>query len=239
MTMLKKFLEEYPLRTDATKTKVWVVGGINGKLQLAKDIVYTIESSRILAKNDSIIFLGNFMGDTDENRDTINFVYEYQKLRDMQVTVLRGSVEQRFLLAKESFFQTPEGKATLRSYRDKQKGDFLTKDFFNAQQWINQLPSYFVSENYYLVHAGVNGKRSLREQDPQAVMFCDETTFTSGETDYERLVVRSSLVPPSLNISTPNSFAVGQGNIVIFDDADRKVKPETLEVQSGTTHLNP
>lgn len=201
MFNLKEIVEGNPLREDPSESKIFTVGSLKGNLNQLQNVITEIETCNYFAENDRIVFLGDFLGEGEDNREIINTLYEYQELRSDQVVILKGAVEQRFIISKKTFFETKVGKATLDSYRETVIPPFVKapKESLNASEladnrgWVESLPSFFVSERYYFVHGGVDGTRPLDKQDSQTIMFIKERSFIEGETNYERLVVHSHI----------------------------------------------
>lgn len=240
---LNKLVENNPLREDPTESKIWAISPINGDLEKLEKIITAIETSHLLAENDVIVFLGNFLGDSIMNKEVADTLFAYQALREDQVIILRGSVEQRFLNSKKSFYETEEGKMLLESYRVTKNSSMpfvvaaneivLDVDtLVSTRQWINELPCYYVSEKYFFAHSGVNGKKPLYKQEPQSLMFIKEETFLEGKAVYDRMVVHTHQSNKLLKKN--NRIALGtqlDTPVVIFNDTKDNAKPEVLDLK--------
>lgn len=194
---LKDIVDAKELRVDKEGSRIWTVSAINGNLQRLKDVVEEIETSMMLAKNDRVVFLGNVIGeDSFENREVLDYIYEYFAKREEQVILIRGRNEERMVTSRKSFYQTPLGKNTISSYRVTKHKPFVaarhneidTKAFVNDRQWLDTWPCYFKTSKYYFVHSGVNPHMSLDKQYPQSAMWIDDI-FYATDKKYEKLIV--------------------------------------------------
>ncbi len=237
MFNLNDLTKSYELREDIETSKIWAVGSINGDLKKLEDVIVEIETNAF-ASNDKIVFLGNYLGKGKHNKDILDLLSSYQDKRSEQVIILRGSEEQKMINSSKSFFESDIGKATIKSYRKPMIKPFIANitefnslGFSAARKWLNKLPTFCVTNYYYLVHSGVCAKQSLLDQSPVAVMFIRDPRFFKGKTNYEKIVVHTH--EETKVAKKKNRIAVSSGklvSVVVLDDTDRTIEMDVLQV---------
>lgn len=200
---VKTFIDEFPdsdkLIDDPTGNRLYVIGQILGDSILLRSMLQKIENSGTFAKNDKVIFLGNFIGKTGNSQKIINTIFEYQEKRPNHTIILRGEHEEEFIRSKIRFYQSEVGKNLIASYRVKQVEPFMaeknnqvdTKSLMNARHWLERESQYYYeTPNYFISHAGVNPKHDLEDQ---RLVWCvhEHKKFAKINRKYEKIIVHS------------------------------------------------
>lgn len=213
--MAIKAIDKDLLREDPDKGWIYAVGNINGSLKLLEKMIERIEGSG-LAKNDKIVFLGNFISTLGDNKKIIRMLQEYSDLRPEQVVILRGRNEHKMVQSRLNFFQSSFGKNTLNCYRTHtvpyniiQLG-IVNKDAFALdREWLNSLPYYYKSNKYFFAHSGVNPKLTLDKQHVGGLLSIQDP-FYESDRRYEKIIVHSTTREKSE--FKANRIGIGQGS---------------------------
>ena len=184
------------LKEDPTKGWIYAVGNVNGNPTLLNKMISQIEGCS-LARNDKIVFLGNFISEIGNNKEVINILREYQSVRPDQVVIIRGAREQHMVLSRKSFFTSDLGKNTLKQYTTHNalfhmlaRSRFDKADFVNARTWLDTLPCYYKSKKYFFTHSGVNPMKDLGKQEVGGLMFIQDL-FYKSDRQYEKVIVHT------------------------------------------------
>ena len=221
------------LKEDASKDWIFTVGNIKGNHTLLEKMIDKIEDTG-LAKNDKVVFLGDFIGQCGDNRAVISMLREYKKLRPLQVNIILGDDEQRLIQARGSFFTTPVGRQVTWSYRQScmplistRYGSLDVMALKEDRHWLNSLPYYLKTKKYFFVHAGVNPNTpTLERQNVGSFPFIDEP-FYASDVVYDKTIVYSSLdMKPFIKA---NRISVGRGN----NELSCLILNDKLSVTSG------
>ena len=162
--------EQKDMRRDLTgKRSIYVVGSLNGSVDLLTRIIEEIEYSGTFARDDKIVFMGNFIGvgDTEGVIDTLK---DYQSKRPGQAIILRGPNEQRMAGLRRSFYLTPFGRRTLHSYSTRPSlyvgacRSLHVGAFVKDAQWLDTLPYAYRTKKYFITHAGIDPEVPLDKQ---------------------------------------------------------------------------
>lgn len=201
------------LREDKSKSLIYTIGNINGDLGLLQETIESIEESTLLASNDKIVFLGNFISAKGDSSEVISLLKEYQEARPDQVVIIRGANEQRMIQSKRNFYQSELGKAVLKCYRipvsmytQLYKNRLDIKRYMEHVSWLSELPMCFQSEKFFFVHAGVDPEKDLQKQMMGGFMFISNDFYKSQKM-FSHLVVHS--VPEGKSCIKQNRIGIG------------------------------
>jgi hypothetical protein len=236
--LIKDLPENKDLRIDTSKACIWTIPDINGNLEKLKTAVKTIEESKILSRNDYIVFLGNIIGDEGSSKDCLAYLFEYWTKRNTMCIFLRGETEQMFLEASPEYRKTDEYKAIINSYRDKTavKGAYyhnavdvtsLSKDMVRMSKW----PVSFTTSHFIFVHQSIDPKRKLDAQDPNTFALYNKD-FDTYESSYGRMVIFGTAKGEP--IITKNRIGVPNSSIILFNDTINEKKAIESHFKFGT-----
>lgn len=226
---------------DPQGSWIHTVGSINGDVNLLSDIIDRIEYSYVLAKNDKVVFLGNFIGTEGSVRETLHLMASYRKARPNQVVILRGKNEHFWAASKTSFFKSDLGKQVVKEYRVKALSPFRvyrnnmvdSSTFMKDRAWLAALPAIYLSESgkYCFVHSGLDPDNSLSKQTEGSAIFVKDK-FYECKTNFGRMIIhgRNGIDKPEYRL---NRIGIAHSTsdmlkYAIFNDS--KDKPmKTLE----------
>jgi len=209
------FQDQANLRHDPTQAWIYVVGHINGDVELLKKTLVRIEFSQLLARNDKVVFLGNFLGEGGHNKEIIEILREYQNVRPGQVIILRGRAENRMIGCRLMWLKSLEGLKALESYKTKWVLPLVVESFkkMDASQfcidrrWLINLPFFYKSEKYFFCHSGVDPEKPLGDQKMGALLYLDLDFYQSSRI-YPKKIVHSCY--ESKLVVKSNRIAVGR-----------------------------
>jgi serine/threonine protein phosphatase 1 len=180
---------------DPNETRIYTIGAINGRDDLLVKMIAEIEQCNLLASNDKIVFLGNFVGKEGSSRTVIDLLKQYQRLRPMHVQILRGASEHKMAQSRINFMRSDLGKEILRSYKtthmlfpNSETNKLDVKQFMEDTVWIESLPTYYESDKYFFVHSGVNPDKDLDKQSLGGFMFIQEPFYKSVRLFAKKIV---------------------------------------------------
>jgi serine/threonine protein phosphatase 1 len=225
-----EIVAEENLKEDPSKKLLFTVGNINGNFQLLIKMIEEIENCGIFCKGDKVVFLGNFIGGKGEDREIIDTLRDYELARPNQCVIIRGANEQRMLTSKKNFFESELGKGVLKSYRQSPPiyqtsvvNDLDIQQFVDDSIWLSTLPSWYKSNKYFFVHAGVNPKRDLEDQNVGGFMFINDEFYSSGKVFSHRIVHTHT---GQKLVYAKNRFGIGReeaGTLRCFVMNDKKI----------------
>lgn len=144
----------------------WVIPDIHGCFFTLKKLMEThIQPSQ----KDELYFLGDLIDRGKRSKEVLDYLMDLEK-QGFNIKAIKGNHEVYFLNAydkeknkKTSFFSKKHskdylfwlnvgGKETLKSFNTEDIRD-IPESYI---QWINQLPYYYTTDNYIMVHAGLN-----------------------------------------------------------------------------------
>lgn len=158
----------------------WVIPDIHGCYKTLKNLV---EKQIVPSKEDTITFLGDYIDRGPESKKVIDYIMELQN-EIPNINCLRGNHEEYML---ESFhaaqnkkwhsiftgnntfglWKSVGGNDTLKSFNVKKITD-VPKEYI---VWLENLKYYVITDNFIIVHAGLN----FEKEDP----FSDITAMTN------------------------------------------------------------
>jgi len=191
------------LTEDLAGGRIFVIGSILGRHDLLELMLETIEDVGPLAKNDKIVFLGNFIGCGDDanNRSVIHTLFHYEQERQQQCFILRGKNEEAFIMSDQNLFTSNFGKHLVEDYMERHtyshskmtSSKMDVKEFLIARDWLSLLPYYMETKRYYLMHGGVDATKPWEEQILKGLLYRG-MLFEKQEPDYKKVVVHAQPV---------------------------------------------
>lgn len=213
-------------------SKTWIIPDVHGCLLTLKALVEDLIG---FSKTDTLIFLGDLIDRGPDSRGVLDYIMQLQ-LQGYSITVLKGNHEDYMIKVIEA----EKGKSSvarllkqpssaLREWR-LHGGKETLQNFDNADplqisklytDWIQQLPLYLKTDDYYLVHAGFNFRNPDFLSDERAMMWIREF-----EADPVRLGGRRIIhghVPVQLDfiyqcLNTPSFHFIDLDNGVYMPD---------------------
>ena len=157
---------------------------------------------------DLVIFLGDYIDRGPEPRRVVEKVIELRKLYPERVIALRGNHEWMFLRylrgIEPEVFLFNGGEATLRAYYQEGKLDIPEEH----RTFLEDLPLYYETEDYFFVHAGVRPERPLHSQEEEDLLWIREGFYYYPGTFPKKIVFGHTpfpeplLLPDRLGIDT-------------------------------------
>ncbi len=157
---------------------------------------------------DLVIFLGDYIDRGPEPRRVVEKVMELRKLYPERVIALRGNHEWMFLRylrgIEPEVFLFNGGEATLRAYYQEGKLDIPEEH----RTFLEDLPLYYETEDYFFVHAGVRPERPLHSQEEEDLLWIREGFYYYPGTFPKKIVFGHTpfpeplLLPDRLGIDT-------------------------------------
>jgi len=160
----------------------WIIPDLHGCI---KTLRYLVEEKIRLEKTDTVYFLGDYIDRGPDSKGVIDYVMSLET-SGFNVKPLKGNHEEYLLLAlekeqnlKQRFFFFKEknrlfaewihhgGRITMKS--------FDVKDFTRIPgkyiEWMRKLPSFYIGDNYVIVHAGLNFSLKDPFEDVHAMLW--------------------------------------------------------------------
>lgn len=145
--------------------KHWVIPDLHGCYKTLKSLV---ENKIIPTKEDTITFLGDYIDRGPYSQKVIDYIMGLQK-EFPNINCLRGNHEEYMIEAYHveknkkwlsflssnpvlGLWKSVGGDQTLKSFEVKKVSDIAPKYF----EWLEALKYYVITENYIIVHAGLN-----------------------------------------------------------------------------------
>lgn len=150
----------------------FVISDVHGCCQTLQALVW---EHLALTPQDQLFLLGDYIDRGPDGAGVLDFIMDLQNT-GYQVYPLRGNHEQMLLTAWEVFQALePDTKAHTSfaaKARDKSMVDPIQDCILpRFEQWIRALPYYYELDNFYLVHAGFNFKKSAPFEDFYAMLW--------------------------------------------------------------------
>lgn len=202
------------LTEDPNGPRIFAVGPILGRKDLLDLMIETIENVGPLARNDKIVFLGNFIGSGPEadNRGVIHTLFHYEQERKEQCYIVRGKNEEAFVMSDKNLFSNPLGKNLIEAYTDARRyqhshveyRDMDVKEFLIARDWLDLLPYYLETKRYYLMHGGVDPDKKWEEQILKGLLYRG-LMFSQKEPEYKKVVVHTQYELSNLKVDVKDN----------------------------------
>lgn len=142
------------------------IGDIHGEIEKLNNLLEKINPT----DKDTIVFLGDYI---DRGKDYVGVVDRLLKIKEETNCIfLKGNHEQLFLKALSTLSEEDVanclvngGAQTLKDYLLMKKEDF--EKFKTHIRFFKTLKNYYITDNYFFVHAGLSPFKPLSEQDEE------------------------------------------------------------------------
>jgi serine/threonine protein phosphatase 1 len=185
-------------------SKIFAIGDIHGCISELNNLMKKLD---IKAKEDTLVFIGDYIDRGPDSKGVINSILEIRQVID-HVVCLKGNHEQMFLnyhreRLDEELFMENGGMSTLISYGFMRAG---REEKINVpeshMQFFSTLLSYYETDHYIFVHAGLRPGIPLKRQDMDDLLWIREE-FINSSYNFGKTVVFGhtpvSLTEPLIN----------------------------------------
>lgn len=246
-----------PTLLDPNSTNIYVIGDLMGDIGLLNKMIHLIynnPSNLPVAGNDKIVIMGNFLNfKRASTYYTIQVLRELKELLGDNLVIIRGAREQVYLKGKQNFIHSAFGQATINSYRigtgldahnksdlgqEKIRCGVNLKQYVSDHAWVLKNTQHFLElDNYFICSSGVDGEKTLDQQNLSQLMFADETAMGNLSKITKTVVHGRANVPvrgkveitkKRINVNT-NCESTGVLSCVILDDMKGELE-DTLRV---------
>jgi serine/threonine protein phosphatase 1 len=159
-------------------SSIFAIGDIHGCLEKLEKMFSLLK----IAKNDTVVFLGDYVDRGPQSKEVVGFVIDLKKKHN--VVCLLGNHEEMFLNCldgiNENLHLMNGGRATIKSY-----GGSIPKEHMD---FFKSLLPYYETEEYIFVHAGLKPNVPLEEQDLEWLTWIRDE-FINSWCDFGKTVV--------------------------------------------------
>lgn len=228
----------------------WVIPDIHG---CCKTLIALVEQKIKPTKEDELIFLGDYVDRGPNSKGVIDYLMQLQQ-SEIRTICLLGNHEEAMLHAhqkelknKNKFSIFPKqnkplmfwlnigGDATLESFNAKKVSQIPTSYF----EWIEQLEYYYETEEFIVVHAGLNFEIEDPFSDKNAMTKVRDFQVDFEKTNQRRIVhghvqlslefIRSSIedhVHPFIGLDNGcvHRKRIGMGNLIALELNSKKLE---------------
>lgn len=167
-------LKGLTIEEPATGSRIFAIGDIHGCYYALEALLKEIP---IVWGKDYLIFLGDYIDRGPDSRKVIELLLELRGSYSDRVFTLKGNHEwmfERYLLGLDiEVFLYNGGYETLKNYLEKGELKIPTEHI----AFIKELPLYVEIGNYLFVHAGINPKKSLLEQEEEDLLWIRQSFY--------------------------------------------------------------
>ncbi len=175
-----------PFKYDPHETLIFAVGDIEGRLDLLEKAIESIKDYP-LAQDDTIVFLGNTLGDGKHTKEILDKIYEVQEDPCINCTFLMGRDEHKFLRGK-----LETAKVHMPSYRNR-KNEFLAYSYHTDRMWVGTKQCFYNTNKFFFSSAGVNAESDLKDQRLGVLMHNHKMEkFLTSTRSYGKIVVHGT-----------------------------------------------
>jgi serine/threonine protein phosphatase 1 len=162
----------------------WVIGDIHGCLKTFEQLLDKLS----LTRTDSLFLLGDCINKGPDSKGVMDAIFRLQR-QNYRVITLMGNHEEMLLNA-----QTDGREATrlMQNGGEKLLQSFGVKSLTHIPpvylNWLRALPSFFISNQFVLVHAGLNFQTSDPFVDEKAMRWIRNFIVYPEKIGYRLLV---------------------------------------------------
>lgn len=147
-----------------TQGRRFAISDIHGCLKTLKALLKKID----IQKEDALFFLGDYVDRGSDSKGVIDHIWQL-KNDGYEVYALRGNHEEMMLQSEgatdgQNVWLQKVGLKTMASFPEGRIAD----EYF---RWIEELPLYFETEDYLMVHAGINFANEDIFEDKEALVW--------------------------------------------------------------------
>lgn len=220
-------------------TNRYVIPDLHGCL---KTLRYVIEEQIKPGREDELFFLGDFINKGPESKGILDYIF-YLQNRHPAVYCVRGNHEQVLLDVlhdenKMNNFLDKDGRVTLSSFDVEHPGQIPAK-YIN---FIETLPFYVLTDDYIIVHAGLNTDIADPFSDVDSMLTIREYAVDPVKTGNRKIVHGHNAIqldkildtlsrPEADKINLDNGCVYtrkeGMGNLIVLnlDDFTYSIQP--------------
>lgn len=192
-------------REDPNGTRVFVVGDILGNIYALRRMLTKIEMFE-RAKNDKVVFLGNYVGEGNHSRECLELVRRYKSAAPDNVVLLKGCNE--YLMWRGFKGLGVQSKAIRNSYaEDRVITNYLVKQttkrvnttkLYEDKAFINYLPFKYSFDDLLFTNSGVDiNKDTIEELSEGACLFTRGVTMEKYQDKIEDKLLVHGNIPTS------------------------------------------
>lgn len=188
--------------------KTYVIGDIHGALKA----VHQILERAPIQKEDTLIFLGDYVDGWSESGQVIDFMIELEK--KYNCILIKGNHDVLLL----DYFNTnitPKmwlfhgGQASVECYK---KNSF---DIDKHSQFIERLKNYYIDEaNRLFIHAGFTSTQGPQKEKLEYTCYWDRTLWETAVLAPDRLELESPYYPGRFKLF--NEIYIGHSSVLKF-----------------------
>ena len=166
--------------------KTIVIGDVHGcHKELIKLMKVLKTKANYNPQEDKLIFLGDYIDRGDNPRLVVRYIRKLQK-NNPNVIALMGNHEDMMIQYYNGDEYSPwfyNGyEKTIASYRGH------LKEFNSDLEWMEKLPLYYEDENFIYVHAGVNSKKPMEDQNIDTLLWVRDSFIYDTNPYYKRVI---------------------------------------------------
>ena len=188
---------------DPLKDYVYVIPDTNGDAELLRVLIQmVVDGDRFpLTKKDTVVFLGQYIG--YDTKRTIEIIRGFEKNAVCKVVALTGPDDYKFMNARPLFFKSELGNSAVQSYRLKfnNKKNYRNnaldlEAMMDDRNWLAKLHSFYIHDDLFFCHGGVDPRLPLEKQNVGALMFNSKSPIVSPaikefDGNYENIIIHS------------------------------------------------
>ncbi len=172
--------------------RIFVVGDIHGCLDKAEELLSRLP---INWDNDTLVFLGDYVDRGPDPAGVVRLMIELKENHPDRVVCLKGNHEVMFLdyLKDDKLagaFLNFGGTTTLESYKisPDEPGPRIHLIPASHMRFLESLPLYYETSQYFMVHAGVKPGVPLKDQKEEDMLWIRDK-FIKSDFDWGKRIV--------------------------------------------------
>lgn len=228
-------------------SRIFVIGDIHGCARELDAMLLSLQKSRSLSEDDTIIFLGDYIDRGPESFEVVELLLDFKKSFP-KTLFLKGNHEDMLLafLGLEgnnpSAYLSNGGYETLLSYGIDVKSDKSNKlsEAFSKEHldFYQNLDELLYSDHFIFVHAGLNPLRTIEKQTLDDVCWIRQK-FLKNIHPFEKVVFYGHTPTPKVNFDLP--YRVGVDTALVFGSrlsCIELTEHEIFEVKKGSRKVS-